>query len=45
MQNHNNAKGGGAGGTLLTGNQGINTEDLNLGKNTLLGGLINENQT
>ena len=28
----------GAGGTLLTGNQGINTEDLNLGKNTLLGG-------
>ena len=29
---------GGAAGTMLTGNQGIATEDLNLGKNTLLGG-------
>ena len=28
----------GAGGTLLTGNQGVDPTQLNLGKNTLLGG-------
>lgn len=28
---------GGAGGTMLTGPQGIDTSQLNLGKNTLLG--------
>tara|TARA_Y100000401_G_scaffold2818_1_gene2031 strand:+ start:309 stop:629 length:321 start_codon:yes stop_codon:yes gene_type:complete len=28
----------GASGTLLTGNQGVNPEELNLGSNTLLGG-------
>ena len=29
---------GGAAGTMLTGPQGVNTADLNLGKSTLLGG-------
>ena len=28
----------GASGTLLTGNQGVNPDELNLGSNTLLGG-------
>ena len=31
-------QGGGAGGTLLTGQQGVNPEELQLGSNTLLGG-------
>ena len=29
---------GGMGGTLLTGPQGVNTDELSLGKSTLLGG-------
>mgnify|MGYP003133050464 CR=1 FL=1 len=31
-------QGAGAGGTLLTGQQGVNPEELQLGSNTLLGG-------
>lgn len=33
----NQSASGGAGSTLLTGSQGVDTDQLNLGKNTLLG--------
>lgn len=38
MQNASKAAAGGPSGTMLTGPSGVNPIDLNLGKNTLLGG-------